>query len=658
MNLIDMMMLFIAVWFISIVVASLFAVVKRLNIFAAVFLTVFLGPVGLLLFLYSYSERKLQPSQMVDNDSLTVLKNKAASVRNQLSLLESELNGLQQGIDDLSVKSEAAEGQEECGTKGFEDVPKDSGQDQSSLMAEKCIGKYEGLEVVFGKYWLSRIGIFLFVAGMGFFANQAFVLLNAYGKIAIGYLIAALFFAWGARLEKNDHLKRIGWGVTGGAWGLLYLTTYAMHYIRLTRVIESPVAEFIMLAAISVAAIVYSLHYRQWVVTAMTYVLAFFTAGLGGIDYLAVCYCTVLCASVMYLAHRLNWYKLMLSAVGGIYLIYAYWLRESIYKGFLASAGSGNSSYKFYVGISIIIGAWLVFFIGSLLARKSKDGDEEEKYYFTAIFMNALFAAFLGIREIGFFIERLHIRWDLSFFYLMALMAFYLCAAYIYNMRRMMRFSTLCVALAFFLSALAVLISSANMPVTLFWLVEIILIYMAVVNYKDTAYRIVLAVLSVACLCRLFFIDSFDTGRFDLLGLSMRYNIFIYSCASAVYLTLASLSVRSRGIWNDLEYFFYRYQPLFTVLVFLFVLGNSIVAGWLTLSWAILAFVILGAGLLMPCKKYRIFGLIVISLALVRLLVIDIKNMGTVYRMVTFVLFGAGLVAMSFIYSKFGKGAQ
>ena len=123
------------------------------------------------------------------------------------------------------------------------------------------------------------------------------------------YLAAALFFAWGHILERKNKYTKFAAGVLGGAWGFLYLATYAMHYIEATRIIYNPALELWLLAFVSFAAIFYNLKYRSWVITSLTFLLAFFTAGLGGIDYSPVFYCTLLTACIVYFSFRLQWHR-------------------------------------------------------------------------------------------------------------------------------------------------------------------------------------------------------------------------------------------------------------------------------------------------------------------------------------------------------------
>ena len=94
-------------------------------------------------------------------------------------------------------------------------------------------------------------------------------------------------------------------------------STYALHYIEQVRIIESRAFALMLLGIVSFCAVIYNLKYRSWVVTAITYLLAFITAGLGGIEYSTVIYCAFLTGSIVYLSYKLEWHTFLLYGMAG-----------------------------------------------------------------------------------------------------------------------------------------------------------------------------------------------------------------------------------------------------------------------------------------------------------------------------------------------------
>jgi hypothetical protein len=79
------------------------------------------------------------------------------------------------------------------------------------------------------------------------------------------------------------------------------------------------------------------------------------------------------------------------------------------------------------------------------------------------------------------------------------------------------------------------------------------------------------------------------------------------------------------------------------------------VVGQLTTSWTILALVVFAAGLTLRERIYRLGGFAILGLALGRLFLFDIWKFDSIYRIISFLVFGAALLALSFVYHRFSE---
>ena len=204
---------------------------------------------------------------------------------------------------------------------------------------------------------------------------------------------------------------RLAWGILGGAWALLYVSTYAMHYIEQVRVIKDPTIAVFLLGIVSFCAVIYNLKYRSWVVTALTYLFAFITAGLGGIEYSSVVYCAFLTASIAYLACKLDWHTFLLCGMAGVYLIYMYWLYPQIASASLASREFNVAIYRFFLGFGILSISWLTFSLA--LFMLTKNDAAKLRAVVAGTLCNAAFFVILGLSEIGYI--RPHFRIPFGF---------------------------------------------------------------------------------------------------------------------------------------------------------------------------------------------------------------------------------------------------
>lgn len=74
---------------------------------------------------------------------------------------------------------------------------------------------------------------------------------------------------------------------------------------------------------------------------------------------------------------------------------------------------------------------------------------------------------------------------------------------------------------------------------------------------------------------------------------------------------------------------------------------------YLTASWAILAFVLFGAGFVLRERLYRWAALTVLGSALARVIILDVWKLETLYRILSFLALGIVLLALGYVYTRF-----
>ena len=73
----------------------------------------------------------------------------------------------------------------------------------------------------------------------------------------------------------------------------------------------------------------------------------------------------------------------------------------------------------------------------------------------------------------------------------------------------------------------------------------------------------------------------------------------------------------------------------------------------LTMSWSLWSFIVLGMGFLLKERIYRILGLLILSVSIARLFCIDIWQLETIYRILSFLALGIMLLMLGFLYNRF-----
>jgi Predicted membrane protein (DUF2339) len=218
-------------------------------------------------------------------------------------------------------------------------------------------------EKVIGGSWLNKLGVLVFVIGVGLLLHYSFANIGAAGKILSGLAIALAMIAGGITLErKRDYPAYYGRGLIGGGWAALYFTTYAAHGIESARVIASPTIATALLIAVASGMILHSLRYRSQVVTGLAYFVAFATLAITPMTTFALVASVPLAISVIIVAYRFEWDGI---AVAGIVVTY------SAYVFSTAGLASGPRQDQLVLAIY-----WLLFEAFDIISLSRQRGSE------------------------------------------------------------------------------------------------------------------------------------------------------------------------------------------------------------------------------------------------------------------------------------------
>ena len=229
----------------------------------------------------------------------------------------------------------------------------------------RLIGEDEW-EKVIGGSWLNKLGVLVFVIGVGLLLRYSFGDMSAVGHVSVGLAISISMILGGVILEgRRDYPIYYGRGLIGGGWAALYFTTYAAHGIDSARIIENPVLATALLLAVASAMIVHSLRYRSEVVTGLAYFVAFATLVLTPMTQFAVIASVPLAVSLLLVAQRFEWRRM---AVAGLIVTYSAYV--------FSVAGRAPSSPADQVVLLIY---WLIFEVFDLASfARNKDSQGEE----------------------------------------------------------------------------------------------------------------------------------------------------------------------------------------------------------------------------------------------------------------------------------------
>ena len=167
---------------------------------------------------------------------------------------------------------------------------------------------------------MNKIGVFVVVIGLALLLNYAYTHIGPAGRVALSYTGALAMLVSGVWVERREQYRTFAYGLIGGGWAALYLTTYATHAIDAAKVLDNALIAGVLLLAVAAGMILHSLRYRSETVTWLTYFIAFVTLAIGEVTAFSLAALIPLAVSLLYIAHRNQWSRF---AVFGLVATYA-----------------------------------------------------------------------------------------------------------------------------------------------------------------------------------------------------------------------------------------------------------------------------------------------------------------------------------------------
>jgi uncharacterized membrane protein len=618
------------VWLLSIVGAVVLADKKNLSVPGCFFMALFLGPVGLIIALLLPPRTRTKPAPY----------SPSGNIRQEIADLKTALTALNERIAYL----ERACANEPQAVREPEQAP----PSVSVEPAAEPTAKPEAMEFVLGKYWLSRIGVGLFVLGIGLFISYTFHYFSPLVKIMIGYFFAVAFLVWGERLEKNAAFRRLSWAILGGSWGLFYLTTYATHYIPATRLIETPGLALILLWVVSVCCIRYNLKYRSWIATGMSFFFGFMTMGLGALDFSSVGFWALLLGSLAFVAYRFGWFELLVSGLVGSYGMYCVVLAPKLDR----FAYHASDYLNFRIAFAILTVTWCVFAFTFIL-QKLKEKLPSRQLVSCTLANTSLYV-WLGLWLITSQLPLVY-RTPRQFAFLMVLALTHMAFAALCRMSRKTNFIVLHTALAITLGSFALLLKYPQLSMSFWWILETAVVFGLGIYYREQVYRMMGWVLGVFVLGRFLIVDLASRKIYNWGGVAIEHGLIVGAMAAVCFALLGVFVQRPavRDVLRDDEKDFYFFTfPIACALTMLFLMGDAAPARWLTLNWTVLGLGLLGIGFFLKHRAFRFCALGVLALACTRIVAYDLAGVDTIYKIVVVIFLGAVLLGVSLVYSR------
>lgn len=541
-----------------------------------------------------------------------------------------------------------------------------------------------GLEENIGGKWFARIGIVALILGISFFLKYAFDnnWIGEAGRVAIGIIIGLAFVGAGEKfIRKYFNYCQI---IIGGGIAILYLSIFAaFNFYHLIG--QYPA--FFLMALITVAGIFSSIrHYAKalFIVSILGGFLAPFLISTGENNQISLfSYILLLDLAILAISIFKKWHEANLLGFIGTGIIFLAWALEFYTKEFLGIT-------MFFLTIFFIVYS-VSALIYNLTKKEISSATEQVLTFFVAL---SYFWTSFGILN-----EDYH---DLMGFFVLTLAIYYILGAYLvriltYEDKKLYNFLSI-ISIGFI--TLAIPIQFDDNSISICWLVESLILFYLGIRLKKQGVIVSGLIVFILSIFRLLFVDSaypqnalvifnqvfltfifaiiisyvsvflfkFILKKEEEVALSQTKQVVAILIIVANFLTIFSIS-REIGFYHKEQITFIEKKIISAETNtesrnYLSEQNNdkyyneinkiknrssvSLSIFWLSYGIGLMIFGIIGKR-----KGMRIGGIILLSVAILKLFFYDLWNLGTLYRIISSIILGVVLLLISFAYQKY-----
>jgi uncharacterized membrane protein len=443
------------------------------------------------------------------------------------------------------------------------------------------------LEQTLGTNWLNKIGIIILVIGISLFLAIKFPSLNNPEKIGLGYLVAFAILGTGIYLERKDRYRVFARALIGGGWALTFFTTYAMHFVPYTRVIETQWIDLVLLFLVAAVMVVHTLRYDSQVVTGLAFLLAYTTVTISQNTIYSLSAGVILALGLVAIVHRRNWFELEIFGILASYLNHFVWLARVI----VPMAGH-HRMFPEFVPSTVLLCLYWALYRWSYISRKIESRQQEIVSTLTAILNTSLLLLLFKYQSI---------RPELAFYALLFLGAVELALGQLPVTRRRRAAFVILSSIGTILLIAAIPFKYSGMDTAIIWLAEAQMLLLAGVFVREVLFRrfgLLVALLTAGDML----VNQAVPAFFERLSQAASvpdYQLAVSFLVAGVLFYANSLGIPRR--WKDLftselEGFFFRALSYLAGLMLFVSVWLAFPNAWTAVLWASVAFLLVLVG--------------------------------------------------------------
>jgi hypothetical protein len=313
------------------------------------------------------------------------------------------------------------------------------------------------------------------VIGVSLFLAYKFPSLSNPEKVGLGYLVSLVILGTGMYLEGKDRYRIFARALIGGGWALTFFTTYAMHFVKYTQVIETQWVDLVLMFIVAAIMVGHTLRYNSQVVTGLAFLLGFTTVAISQNTVYCLSAGAILAIGLVTIVYRRSWFELEVFGLLASYLNHYIWLRSVVEP----MAGQKRMFPEFVPSAALLCLYWAIY-RWSYIARRIKSEGQEHV---------STFAALLNTSFLLLLFKYQSVRADLAFYVLLILGATELTLGQLPVTRRRRAAFVILSTVGTTLLVAAIPFKVSGMDVAIIWLAQAQALFLAGVFTREALFR-------------------------------------------------------------------------------------------------------------------------------------------------------------------------
>lgn len=335
--------------------------------------------------------------------------------------------------------------------------------------------KSSEIEEKLGTNWLNKIGIAALVIGIALFLAYKFPTLSNPEKVGLGYFVSLAILGLGVYMERLDLYRIFARALIGGGWALVFFTTYAMHFVKYTQVIETEWVDLVLLFAVAWMMVAHTLRYNSQVVTGLAFLLGYTTVAISQNTVYCLAAGAILAIGLVAIVHRRSWFELEIFGLTASYLNHYIWLRTVI-----EPMGRHKHMFPEFVPSAVLLCLYWAIYRWSYIARRIQRDAQEQVSTAAALLNTALLLVLFKYQSV---------RPELAFYVLLVLGVVELALAELPATRTRRMAVVILSTIGVVLLVAAIPFKYSGMDMAIIWLAQAQLLLLAGVFTREVLFR-------------------------------------------------------------------------------------------------------------------------------------------------------------------------